>query len=255
VRDDTFPIRLLFSVTQRDTTIPRHGMHFVCYVGGCLLQSLLLLSDTIGAAATLVFSAVFTFDQQVTHNPHQLSFRICARQWSSFSGAIISSVERSCTSALSSRHAGRWLTSSLVAGMLTSESHVFCTQCADVTGLSSSQKAHRACPACSNTLPNPDDVVVTGLNPSEDYKTSVLSGLSPTIIMECASRGLAFHNYQTVQETIYQEHLAKGLTEKYNTLSQQMDQLILDANSQIKILQDKTQGLTHLKRRLANGCH
>jgi hypothetical protein len=58
-----------------------------------------------------------------------------------------------------------------------------------------------------------------------------------------------------VQETIYQEHLAKGLTEKYNTLSQQMDQLILDANSQIKILQDKTQGLTHLKRRLANCCH
>lgn len=129
--------------------------------------------------------------------------------------------------------------------MLTNKSHIFCTQCADVTELSSSQNAHRICPACNNALPNPDDVVVAGLNPSEDYKTSVLSGLSPTIIMECASRGLAFHNYQTVQETIYQEHLAKGLTEKYNTLSQQMDQLILDANSQIKMLQDKMQGLTH----------
>jgi hypothetical protein len=85
-------------------------------------------------------------------------------------------------------------------------------------------------------------VVIAGLNPSEDYKTSVLSGLSPTIIMECASRGLAFHSYQTSQEIIYQEHLAKGLTEKYNTLSQQMDQLIHDANSQIKALQDKMQG-------------
>lgn len=60
--------------------------------------------------------------------------------------------------------------------------------------------------------------------------------------MECASRGLAFHSYQTSQEIIYQEHLAKGLTEKYNTLSQQMDQLIHDANSQIKALQDKMQG-------------
>ncbi|KAF2632228.1 hypothetical protein BU25DRAFT_358985 [Macroventuria anomochaeta] len=88
---------------------------------------------------------------------------------------------------------------------------------------------------------NPDDVVVAGLNPSEDYKTSVLSGLSPTIIMECASRSLAFHSYQTSQEIIYQEHLAKGLTEKYNVLSQQMDQLIRDANSQIKVLQDKVQ--------------
>lgn len=59
--------------------------------------------------------------------------------------------------------------------------------------------------------------------------------------MECASRGLAFHSYQTSQEIIYQEHLAKSLTEKHNTLSQQMDQLIHDANSQIKTLQDKMQ--------------
>ncbi|KAF1941786.1 hypothetical protein EJ02DRAFT_346880 [Clathrospora elynae] len=103
--------------------------------------------------------------------------------------------------------------------------------------------ANRACPACGASLHNPDDVVVAGLNPLEDYKTSVLSGLSPTIIMECASRGLAFHSYQTSQEIIYQEHLAKGLMEKYNTLSQQMDQLIHDANSQIKALQDKMQAM------------
>jgi hypothetical protein len=87
--------------------------------------------------------------------------------------------------------------------------------------------------------------VIANLNPSEDYKTSILSGLSPTLIMECASRGLAFHSYQTSQEVIYQEHLAKGLTEKYNTLSQQMDQLIHDANAQIKALQDKMQGKSH----------
>ncbi|KAI4912441.1 hypothetical protein J4E90_005845 [Alternaria incomplexa] len=61
--------------------------------------------------------------------------------------------------------------------------------------------------------------------------------------MECASRGLAFHSYQTSQEIIYQEHLAKGLTGKYDTLSQQMDQLVHDANSQIKALQDKMQAM------------
>ncbi|KAH8725739.1 hypothetical protein GQ44DRAFT_614949, partial [Phaeosphaeriaceae sp. PMI808] len=84
----------------------------------------------------------------------------------------------------------------------------------------------------------PDDVVIAGLNPS-DYKTSLLSGLSPTVIMECAGRGLAFHAYQTSQEIIYYEHLAKGLTDKYTVLSQQIDQLIHDANSQVKALQDK----------------
>ena len=87
--------------------------------------------------------------------------------------------------------------------------------------------------------------MIAGLSPSEDYKTSVLSGLSPTVIMECASRGLAFHTYQTSQEIIYQEHLARGLTDKYNTLSQQMDQLVHDANSQIKALHDKVQGLLY----------
>ncbi|KAI1675187.1 hypothetical protein L13192_01934 [Pyrenophora tritici-repentis] len=61
--------------------------------------------------------------------------------------------------------------------------------------------------------------------------------------MECASRGLAFHSYQTSQEIVYQEHLAKGLTEKYNTLSQQMDQVIHDANSQIKVLEAKMQAM------------
>ncbi|KAJ8116238.1 hypothetical protein OPT61_g2299 [Boeremia exigua] len=139
---------------------------------------------------------------------------------------MTSSVARSCANVL-------W---SLLAGI-----HVFCPQCADTTGLSRSQNTHRICPACGSELQNPDDVVVAGLNPSEDYKTSVLSGLSPSIIMECASRSLAFYSYQTSQEIIYQEHLAKGLAEKYNVLSQQMDQLIHDANSQIKMLQDKLQ--------------
>lgn len=49
-------------------------------------------------------------------------------------------------------------------------------------------------------LPKPDDVVVTNLNPTDDYKTSVLSGLSPNIIMECAGKALGFWAYQTAQE-------------------------------------------------------
>ncbi|KAF2691310.1 hypothetical protein K458DRAFT_70033 [Lentithecium fluviatile CBS 122367] len=127
--------------------------------------------------------------------------------------------------------------------VVTTCSHVFCTQCADTTGLSRSSNATRACPACGTQLINPDDVVVAGLNPSEDYKTSVLSGLSPSIIVDCASRGLAFYSYQASQEIIYQEHLAKSLTEKYAGLNQQMDTLINDANSQIKGLQDKIQAM------------
>jgi E3 ubiquitin-protein ligase CCNP1IP1 len=54
-------------------------------------------------------------------------------------------------------------------------------------------------------LTNPDDVVVATLNPTEDYKTSVLSGLNPNVIMECAGRALNFWAYQTMQEMLDME--------------------------------------------------
>jgi E3 ubiquitin-protein ligase CCNP1IP1 len=79
------------------------------------------------------------------------------------------------------------------------DSHIFCMSCSQSLGLSSGD-GDRVCPACKTHLPNPDDAVATRLNPTEDYKTSVLSGLSPSIIMECATRGLSFWSYQSAQE-------------------------------------------------------
>jgi hypothetical protein len=86
-------------------------------------------------------------------------------------------------------------------------SHIFCLRCADELGLTRAAAETRSCPACSQHLPNRDDAVTTVLQPTEDYKTSVLSGLDPTTIMECAGRALAFWSYQTAQEmysTIFQ---------------------------------------------------
>lgn len=83
--------------------------------------------------------------------------------------------------------------------IVTTCSHIFCIPCSESeNGLANASQ--RICPACDTHLVNPDDVVATQLKPSEDYKTSVLSGLSPSIIMECAGRGLAFHSYQSSQE-------------------------------------------------------
>jgi E3 ubiquitin-protein ligase CCNP1IP1 len=80
-------------------------------------------------------------------------------------------------------------------------SHVFCIDCSNSCQLSGQREGLRPiCPACDMHLTNPDDVVVTNLNPTEDYKTSVLSGLSPNVIMECAGRALGFWAYQTTQE-------------------------------------------------------
>ncbi|KAI9821891.1 MAG: hypothetical protein M1827_002473 [Pycnora praestabilis] len=61
--------------------------------------------------------------------------------------------------------------------------------------------------------------------------------------MECAGRGLAFWSYQATQEVVYQEYLAKTLTEKYTNMSTQMDKIIHDANSEISSLHNKLSAL------------
>ncbi|RAH80995.1 hypothetical protein BO86DRAFT_340575 [Aspergillus japonicus CBS 114.51] len=121
--------------------------------------------------------------------------------------------------------------------VVTTCSHIFCLQCASNLGLSHPTSVDRRCPACQTILVNPDDAVATILNPSEDYKTSVLSGLDPNTIMECAGRALLFWTYQTTQEIFYQEFLGKTLTEKYANLNTQMDKVIHNANSEISALQ------------------
>ncbi|KAI6798893.1 hypothetical protein KC363_g2298 [Hortaea werneckii] len=131
--------------------------------------------------------------------------------------------------------------------VVTTCSHIFCEPCSETLGLATPNGA-RVCPACETHLANPDDAVVTQLNPTEDYKTSVLSGLSPSIIMECAGRGLAFYSYQTTQEIVYQEFLARSLTDKYSSLSTHLDKVIHDANSEITGLREKLAGM-HMEQK------
>lgn len=138
--------------------------------------------------------------------------------------------------------------------------HIFCLPCAETLGLSHPSADPRQCPACQTLLTNPDDAAMTILNPTEDYKTSVLSGLDPNTIMECAGRAMLFWTYQTTQEmfdrtlhlivmecrltesSLYQEFLGKTLTEKYATLNTQMDKIIHNANAEISTLQTRLQG-------------
>ena len=87
-----------------------------------------------------------------------------------------------------------------VVALVDNCSHIFCLRCADDLGLTRAAAGERSCPACNQHLPNNDDAVTTSLQPTEDYKTSVLSGLDPTTIMECAGRAFAFWSYQTAQE-------------------------------------------------------
>ncbi|KAI0450859.1 hypothetical protein F5B21DRAFT_489012 [Xylaria acuta] len=127
--------------------------------------------------------------------------------------------------------------------LVTTCYHIFCGDCAARLGLASQGHDQPiACPACGTHLTNPDDAVVTNLRPSEDYKTSVLSGLSPNVIIDCASRALSFWAYQVTQEIIFQQHMSKTLTEKYSSLNIHLDKVVNEANAQIANCHNKVKG-------------
>ncbi|KAI0433659.1 hypothetical protein F5Y09DRAFT_338476 [Xylaria sp. FL1042] len=118
--------------------------------------------------------------------------------------------------------------------LVTTCYHIFYGDCATHLGLASQRRDQpTACPACGTLLTNPDDAVITNLKPTEDYKTSVLSGLSPNVIMDCASRALSFWAYQVTQEIIFQQHMSKTLTEKYSNLNVHLDKVVNDANAEL----------------------
>ncbi|KAF8438708.1 hypothetical protein BGX38DRAFT_1320087 [Terfezia claveryi] len=153
--------------------------------------------------------------------------------------------------------------------VVTTCSHIFCPTCAESHGLiinnqssnaSGPSTSHihilgqRSCPACRSALMAPDDAVLTVLNPSEEYKTSLLSGLAPGVIMEVAGRGLAFWGYQAMQEVLFQETFARNLGDKYATLNTQLDKLVHDANTEISGLRKKLEQVTLEREGLERKC-
>ncbi|RXG49736.1 hypothetical protein VDGE_00389 [Verticillium dahliae] len=127
--------------------------------------------------------------------------------------------------------------------LVTTCSHIFCIDCAGRSGLAGQSERRSSCPACNSNLGNPDDAVIAILSPSEEYKTSVLSGLSPNIIMECAGRALSFWAYQTTQEIVYQKYLEKTLTDKYKALDMHLDKTVNEANAEIESIQGQLRDL------------
>ncbi|KAI5474898.1 GINS complex, subunit Psf3 [Pseudohyphozyma bogoriensis] len=84
--------------------------------------------------------------------------------------------------------------------VVTTCSHCFCVPCAEA--LFSSPLI---CPACQTSLSDSDDVVHASLNPSNAYKTSVLSGLHPSVILDIAGRALRIALLEAQYENVVRE--------------------------------------------------
>ncbi|KAF8491415.1 hypothetical protein JB92DRAFT_2753000, partial [Gautieria morchelliformis] len=99
------------------------------------------------------------------------------------------------------------------------------------------------CPACEAPLNEPDDVVIASLRPTNDYKTSVLSGLSPAVILEICGRAIAFWQYQVHQEGSYQQAILKSLNDKNSQISKQLENVVREANGELNLMNNKVAGL------------
>ncbi|KAH9960489.1 hypothetical protein BC827DRAFT_1132969 [Russula dissimulans] len=118
--------------------------------------------------------------------------------------------------------------------VVTTCSHIFCLDCAnELFGPA------RLCPACETSLTEADDVVVSSLHPSNDYKTSVLSGLNPATILEICSRAISFWQYQIHQENSFQHAVVRSISDKNAQLQKQLENLVREADSEINLLTSK----------------
>ncbi|KAF9055051.1 hypothetical protein BDZ89DRAFT_938007 [Hymenopellis radicata] len=111
-------------------------------------------------------------------------------------------------------------------------SHIFCVECANELF-----NAARLCPACEASLTEPS--VVCSLHPTNDYKTSVLSGLAPSIILEICSRAISFWQYQIYQESSFQQAVVRNLNDKNAQSQKQLDSVVREANGEISLLNSK----------------
>ncbi|KAL7969703.1 hypothetical protein HDV63DRAFT_40480 [Trichoderma sp. SZMC 28014] len=131
---------------------------------------------------------------------------------------------------------------------VTTCSHIFCTDCIQKFGLiGRGNQRCTSCPACDVQLPKEEDVALINVNPTEEFKTCVLSGLSPNTIMECAGRAISFWSYQVTHETHYQRHRYKSLWEKHSELWAQHDQVKREYSADMNRLGDKLKSMTELQ--------
>ncbi|KEP55472.1 zinc-RING finger protein [Rhizoctonia solani 123E] len=152
--------------------------------------------------------------------------------------------------------------------IVTNCSHIFCIDCAnELFG------TPQICPACESSLPEPgkyptspssfytnsalgmhsasnkrlQDCKFSFFLPDCAYPSkSVLSGLSPSIILEISSRAIAFWQYQIHQESSFQAAILKNLNERNAHLQKQLDNVVREANSELGLLNNKLTGTTRL---------
>ncbi|KAI8491598.1 cyclin B1 interacting protein 1, E3 ubiquitin protein ligase [Branchiostoma belcheri] len=114
---------------------------------------------------------------------------------------------------------------------VTSCSHIFC----DEDGTREFNKCY-TCPACETSLSDKFDIVRIDLQPSEQYKSMVLAGQRPEVIMEICSRAMSFWTYQSHQERTYQEYMCNKAKERSVQLEKYYEQVLSTTQAELSCI-------------------
>ncbi|KAH6631915.1 hypothetical protein F5144DRAFT_235521 [Chaetomium tenue] len=130
-------------------------------------------------------------------------------------------------------------------------SHVICPQCASNHGFSG--KAPYTCPICNQPL-NASEVCEQLLQPSEEWKSIALSGLGPTVVMECAGRALSFWSYQMTNQISSQARRNGKLKDYCAELQGEIENIWGQANQRITTLTSKIRDMEREEHTLRRQC-
>ncbi|KAF9557308.1 hypothetical protein EC968_007693 [Mortierella alpina] len=73
----------------------------------------------------------------------------------------------------------------------------------------------------------------------EPHEASILSGLSPEVIMEICTRAISFWTYQTAQEAKFQEMAQRTLEDKLGLVEKQLQRMTREVNVELNGLQEE----------------
>jgi len=133
---------------------------------------------------------------------------------------------------------------------VTSCSHTFCQQDADRVF---SQTL--VCPACEHKLEGNHHIVRQNLKPTEQWKSIVLAGLRPEIVMEIASRAMTYWMYQSHQQLVRATWLITKIKESRDKMESNYEAVLNKLQAEVKSakidVRAKTEDLNATRKKLA----
>jgi E3 ubiquitin-protein ligase CCNP1IP1 len=114
-----------------------------------------------------------------------------------------------------------------------------CHHCFCETDARQSFSQTTECPACERTLTR-KDIKEVHLDPTEEFKTIALCGLSPEIVIEICQSSIQFWVTQQKLQVSYERHMRKKAEYKHQQTDKECNDKLVEVESKVKLLNNNT---------------